>query len=78
MEVVERNEEDKEAGYSAILLQYMEKYPNFYFRSSRLAKKTGLSSQRTSKLLLALHRNGLLQRIEVGNSRKRPYYRVKL
>ena len=78
MEVIECNEKEKETGYSAILLQYMEKYPNFYFRSSKLAKKTGLSSQRISKLLLALNRNGLLQRIDVGNSRKRPYYRVKL
>jgi Mn-dependent DtxR family transcriptional regulator len=56
----------------------MEKYPNFYFKSSRLAKKTGISPQKVSKLLLDLHRDGLLYRIDVGKSRVTPYYRVKL
>jgi Fic family protein len=78
MEVVDQNKEMYDADYSSRILQYMEKYPNFYFKSSRLAKKTGLSSQKVSKLLLDLHRDGLLHRINIGKSRITPYYKIKL
>ena len=78
MEVVDQNKEMYDADYSSRILQYMEKYPNFYFKSSRLAKITGLSSQKVSKLLLDLHRDGLLHRINIGKSRITPYYKIKL
>ena len=78
MEVFDQSRERHDAEYSSRILQYMEKYPNFYFKSSKLAKKTGMSSQKVSKLLLDLHREGLLHRIDVGKSRVTPYYRAKL
>jgi len=78
MEVMDRNEEGDDSVYSLKLLRYMERYPNFYFKSSKLAKEIGLPSQKVSKMLLVLHRDGLLHRIDVGNSRKRPYYRAKV
>ena len=78
MEVAEENGETIGPDYSSRILQYMERYPNFYFRSSRIAKKTGLSTQKVSKVLLELHRDGYLYRINVGKSRIKPYSRVKL
>ena len=77
MEIAEENRENYDPDCSSKILQYMERYPNFYFRSSRIAKMIGMSPQKASKILLDLHRDGHLYRITVGKSRVKPYYRVK-
>ena len=78
MEAIEQNKELSFDGESLKILSYMGKYPRFYFKSSMIAKKTGISSQKVSKLLLDLHRYGLLHRIDIGKSRIKPYYKIKL
>lgn len=78
MDMIDQNKTQGFTNESFKMLSYMEKYPKFYFRSSRLAKKIGISPQKASKLLLELHKSGLLHRIDVGKSRRKPYYRIKL
>lgn len=77
MEIGEESRDNPGNDCSFRILQYMGRYPNFYFRSSRIAKKTGISPQKASKVLLDLHREGHLIRITVGKSRIKPYYRLK-
>ena len=65
------------------ILEYMEKYPRFAFRSSRLSDhllKNGIriSSQKVSKILLEMHTTGIVEKITVGRGNHiRSYYRVK-
>lgn len=65
------------------ILEYMEKYPSFAFRSSRLSVhllKVGIriSSQKVSKILLEMHSTGMVEKFTVGRgNHMRSYYRVK-
>jgi len=78
MEITDKNGEHGGTGYAPMLLEYVERYPDFFFRPLRLAKKVGLSAKKVSKILLLLHKKELLKRIDLGRSLKRPYYRIRL
>ena len=61
-----------------MILQYMRKYPSFYFRSTKLSRVLDLSSYRISKLLLEMHDFGLLERFTRGHGiHTKSYYKAK-
>lgn len=65
------------------ILEYMEKYPRFAFRSSRLSlclSKDGIemSPQRISKLLREMYANGILERFTRGKGTVlRTFYKIR-
>lgn len=59
------------------ILEYMRRYPSFYFRSSRLARVLDLSPYRISKMLLEMHKQGLLERYVRGRAHPASYYRIR-
>jgi CTP-dependent riboflavin kinase len=61
----------------AEILDYMKKYPNFSFSSSRLSKVFSVSSQRISKILLAMSDVDYVERRSRGNNKKKVFYKWK-
>ncbi len=58
------------------ILEYMERYPSFYFSSARLARVFQSSSQKMSKVLLTLSARGILEKRQRGRSRI--YSKIKI
>lgn len=45
-----------------LIIDYLERFPNFSFKSSRLSNRLDLNPTRTSKVLRRLYRDGILDR----------------
>jgi DNA-binding IscR family transcriptional regulator len=59
------------------ILNYMENYPTFLFRSTRLSRIFNITPQKLSKILLDLHKEGYLERTVMGCGKKtRSYYKI--
>lgn len=65
------------------IIDYLSKYPTFYFRSSTLSNRlcefgVMLSPQKLSKILLKMHNIGLLDKRTSGNGINiKAYYKIK-
>ena len=59
------------------ILEYMEMYPSFFFRSTMLSRKLGVPAQKISKTLLILHITGRLEKLTRGSGKTtRSYYKI--
>ncbi|MEM3193344.1 MAG: hypothetical protein QW292_14905 [Candidatus Parvarchaeota archaeon] len=60
-----------------MIVEYMSRYPSFYFRSTMLSRKFGISPQKISKILLFLYNSGQVDRFIRGNGKNiRAYYKA--
>ena len=58
------------------VLGFLEKYPAMHFKARKISHELDMPPQKVSKILLYLHRNGYLERIE-RETKRHPLYRMK-